>query len=172
MKKWNWQGIAACGLVAVTLAGVALAANQGTQADPLVTLSYLNNKVTPSILSQVDAKIAQREADLVNQLKQQSGGQTTDKPTTGTASSSYTVVTLTQGQQLIGKEGCEFLLRSGSATCVSDSAPGLVDMTGGTTLAPGGALVKNHLYLSTVDGRGVKAVGAVTLLVRGAYSLG
>lgn len=40
-------------------------------------------------------------------------------------------------------------------------------MTAGTTLAGGGALTANHLYLATIEGRGVKASTAVTLLVRG-----
>lgn len=169
MNKSKWRArLAAGALVAVTLAGMALAAgSQGTQSDPLVTLSYLNNKATPAILTQVDTKIAQRESELVGMLQDKLGN-----GASGTASSAYQVVTLTQGQQLIGKEGCEFLLRSGTASCVSDSSPGLVDMTAGSTLAPGGSLVQNHLYLGTIDGRGVKAASAVTLLVRGGYTVG
>ena len=54
---------------------------------------------------------------------------------------------------------------------LSDTSPGLVDMTAGTTLAGGGALTANHLYLATIEGRGVKASTAVTLLVRGTYSI-
>ena len=38
-------------------------------------------------------------------------------------------------------------------------------------LAGGGALTANHLYLATIEGRGVKASTAVTLLVRGTYSI-
>lgn len=63
-SKWPVR-LASGALVCLTLAGVALAAGQqGTQADPLVSLSYLNQQATPSILAQVDAKIAQREAEL------------------------------------------------------------------------------------------------------------
>ena len=80
-------------------------------------------------------------------------------------------MTLKQGQQLIAGAACEILLRSGTAVCVSDSSPGLVDMTDGSALAPGGALSANHLYLATIDGRGVKASGAVTLMVRGNYNI-
>ena len=114
MKKTHWPTRLAAGcLVTLTLVGVAFAAGQqGSQSDPLVTLSYLTQKATPSIL-----------------------------------------------------------LRSGTATCVSDTSPGLVDMTAGTTLAGGGALTANHLYLATIEGRGVKASTAVTLLVRGTYSI-
>ena len=54
---------------------------------------------------------------------------------------------------------------------MSDSAPGLVDMTAGGTLSSGGSLVQNHLYLGTIDGRGVKATSAVTFLGRGSYTI-
>ena len=88
-----------------------------------------------------------------------------------TGSAVYQVVELSAGQTLTGSAACELLLRSGTATCVSDSSPGLVDMTDGSTLANGGALKANHLYLATIEGRGVKASTAVTLMVRGTYSI-
>ena len=75
-------------------------------------------------------------------------------------------VTLEDMQQVT-----ELLLRSGTATCVSDSSPGLVDMTDGATLANGGALKANHLYLATIEGRGVRASTAVTIMVRGEYTV-
>ena len=179
--KWPVRLISGC-LVTAALLGVALAAGtQGSQSDPLVTLSYLEQKTVPAVLEQVDQQIADREAELKSQLTtvtqgyvQQveqalaSGGSAGQ---TGTAGSAYQVVTLSQGQTITGGAACEFLLRSGTALCVSDSSPGLVDMTDGTTLASGGALTANHLYLATIEGRGVKASTAVTLLVRGSYTI-
>lgn len=178
-SKWARRLTAAL-VVGIALGGVALAAGQGTQSDPLVTLSYLTDRATPAILSQVDQHITQRESTLKASLEEvarqyvQEVEAALSGASTGTGTSAagaYRVVNLTAGQQLIGSEGCEFLLRSGSAQCVSDSAPGLVDMTAGGTLASGGSLVQNHLYLGTIDGRGVKAISAVTLLVRGSYTI-
>ena len=65
------------------------------------------------------------------------------------------------------------MLRSGSATCVSadKSTPGLVDITDGSSINHGSALQTNHLYTMTAD-RGVSAADAVTLLVRGSYTIG
>ena len=65
MKKTHWPTRLAAGcLVTLTLVGVAFAAGQqGSQSDPLVTLSYLTQKATPSILSQVDSKRTARETD-------------------------------------------------------------------------------------------------------------
>lgn len=178
MKQQKWMSrLVAGSLVTISLAGVALAASQGSQSDPLVTLSYLNDKATPAIMAQVDAKVSQREAALKGQLDQAVAGYVKEVEgklsgsTGGGTSSSYQVVTLTKGQKLVAGVSCEILLRSGAATCVSESSPGLVDMTSGSTLSPGGSLVANHLYLATIAGRGVKATSAVTLMVRGSYSV-
>ena len=82
-----------------------------------------------------------------------------------TASSSFVVVTLSNGQTLKGDIGCEVMLRVGSAVCVASSTPGLVDESAAPTLNNGGALVQNHLYLMTIENRGVKATAATTKLL-------
>ena len=82
------------------------------------------------------------------------------------------VVTLTSGQVLTGDIGCEVLLRVGTAVCVSPSSPGLIDETAATALNNGSALVQNHLYMMTIEGRGVRATAGTTkLLVRGSYTV-
>ena len=172
MKKSTWPlRLAAGGLMIAALAGVAFAAGQqGSQSDPLVTLSYLTEKAGPDLLAQVDALIARRQGELAAQLNQeldrrlQGGG-------TASASGSYTVVTLRQGQALTASAGCELLLRSGTAVCAAPAAPGLIDASGGTDLDGGGALLANHLYLAPADGHGLTAGSEATLLVRGGYTL-
>lgn len=186
MKKKAWPvRLISGGLVTLTLLGVAVAAGQqGSQSDPLVTLSYLNQQVTPAILAQVDSQLTARQSELEGKLaavkdsyvkeveaKLNGSGGTSSGGQTASGSASYQVVTLSAGQTLTGGAACEFLLRTGTATCVSDSSPGLVDMTDGTTLASGGALKANHLYLGTIEGRGVKASTAVTIMVRGSYTI-
>ncbi len=84
----------------------------------------------------------------------------------------FTVVTLSQGQTLYGSIGCEIMLRVGTAECVADSVPGLVDGTSGGTLNGGKALEQNHLYMATIENRGVRATAAtVKVLVRGGYTI-
>ena len=64
------------------------------------------------------------------------------------------------------------VLQFACATCVASSAPGLIDETTGTTLSGGSALVQNHLYMMTVENRGVRAgTATVKLLVRGGYTV-
>lgn len=171
-------------LLTVAVAGGALAlvlgAAAGSQTDPLITMSYLTDVHTPAVLKQVDAKLESREQALVDKLNAVAAQYEKDMDdklanagggTAGTASSVYTVVAVKAGQQLLGGTGTEFMLRGGTAACVAASAPGLIDSTGGDTLANGGALQLNHLYLSTADGRGLKATADATVLVRGSYTV-
>ena len=159
MKKDRWPLRAAALLVlsALLMTTVSLAAEAGSGEDPLVTLSYLNDTFFNSIMERVDQKIAQRTGQAV------SGG---------SSSASFAVVTLSEGQTLTGGVGCEVMLRVGSAVCVSPSDPGLIDETTAATLANGGALAQNHLYMMTIEGRGVRATaGTVKVLARGSYTV-
>lgn len=180
-KKWPLRAATAL-LVVVTLAGFAvLATESGTQTDPLITLSYLTNTLTPAILQQTDAKISANNTLLTSDLTEQINAfarQMDDKiaalepggQTPGT-SSTYTVVSLNSGQTLSGTVGTEIMLRVGTAVCVASSSPGLIDMTDGSILNNGSALVKNHLYMATIENRGIKATAAAKVLVRGTYTV-
>ena len=161
-NKWALRLAALMLISCLAMTGVSLAVEPGSASDPLVTLSYLNETFLGQIMTQVDQKIAARNS----QLLQHSGG-------TGSASSTeFTVVTLSKGQTLTGDIGCEVMLRIGSASCVSPSNPGLIDETTAAALNNGGALAVNHLYMMTIEGRGVKAGAATTkLLVRGTYTI-
>ena len=160
MKKKRWPLAAALVLSLLLTATAALAAGAGSQEDPLVTLSYLNGTFLNTLLQRVDQKLAERDG----------GGL---QPGSASASgSAFSLITLSDGQVLTGDIGCEVLLRIGSAVCVSPSEPGLIDETAGQTLSGGASLAQNHLYMMTIDGRGVRASAAVTkLLVRGSYTL-
>lgn len=162
-QKWKGRLLALLALVGALSMTAALAADAGSDGDPLVTLSYLNDTFLGEILQRVDQKIADRN----QQLPKPDGG-----GTGGGTNQVFSVVTLSSGQKLMGSVGCEVLLRVGTASCIASSAPGLIDETSGAALAAGGALAPNHLYLMSVDGRGVKATSGTTkLLVRGSYTI-
>ena len=146
----------------------AAAAGAGTADDPLVPLSYLNETFLAAVQKRIDEAVSSRNASLTAYIdgKLGSGG-----GSAGTASS-FAVVTIPARKTLVGDIGCEVMLRVGGATCVSPSTPGLIDETTGGTLENGKALVKNHLYMMTIEGRGVKAgSGTVKVLVRGSYTI-
>lgn len=150
------------GLLSLT---VTAAAGVGTDDDPLVTLSYLKETFMDDIMKKVDEKIAGRN----KQITQQLGGQVSSGEN---VASTFTVVTLSNGQVLTGDIGCEVLLRVGTAVCVSPSSPGLIDQSSASVLNNNGALVQNHLYMMTIEGRGVKATAGTTkLMVRGGYTI-
>lgn len=167
MKRNRWLiRVMAVLLICCTVTGTAaLAAEAGSSGDPLVTLSYLNDTFLNSVLKKVDDKIAARNRQIVQQL----GGQAS---TPGSAADTFTVITLSQGQTLTGGIGCEVMLRVGTAVCVAPSAPGLIDETTGSALNNGSVLAINHLYMMTIENRGVKATaGTVKVLVRGSYTI-
>ena len=66
MIQKKWTAITAALLLAVlVLAGfLALAAEYGTQDDPLVSLSYINNVLAPETLKKVDAEIEKKIEEL------------------------------------------------------------------------------------------------------------
>lgn len=168
MKKNRWflrlvSLLMICGVMNVT---AAVAVEVGSSEDPLVTLSYLNEVFMKDILGKVDQEIGQRNQEIVKAM----GGQVAGEA--GGSVSTFTVVTLANGQVLTGDIGCEVMLRVGSAVCVSPSAPGLINETTGTVLNNGGALAANNLYMMTIEGRGVRATAVTTkILVRGTYTI-
>ena len=185
MKKNRWGVrlaallLAGCTLLLVT---VTAAGGAGSESDPLVTLSYLNETFLAQVLGKVDEQLEERDKELSDKLDAQVKKDTAAlaeqyagrSPTAGETgkSDTFTVITLTSGETLRGEIGCEVMLRVGTANCVSPSSPGLIDETDASILESGRALVKNHLYMMTIDERGVKATAATTkLLVRGGYTI-
>lgn len=171
-------------LLLAGLLGVALvltvAATQGSEADPLVTLGYLKERFLPEVMTQFEAKAAEREKTVEVKMRAMVDGYTQEMEQRfqkvlnqgqQTAQSGFAVVDLMAGQTLLLSTGSEVLLRSGEAVCVATSAPGLVDTTGGEALESKQPLQENHLYLSTTEGRGLTAGTAVCVLVQGAYTV-
>ena len=167
-KKWMIRA-SALTLSALCLGtGAALAAS-GDANDPLVTLSYLNQTAIPQIVDQVEQKTAVRQEELKNTFNAQisqylQGGQG--------SSAGYTLVTMSAGQVMHMEIGCEVLLRVGSATVQASDSPALIDLSVGGTVNSGASLTKNHLYMSTIEGRTITAAaGTVKMLVRGSYTV-
>ena len=137
MKKRNNAFARLVGLLLVSATvltlTVAATGGAGTSSDPLVTLSYLNEKFLPQILSEVDKKTASREQTLSSKLTEQVKSETqafeqkygaSSGNTSGGTAMSFTVITLNQGQILYMGVGCEAMLRTGSGVCVEASTPG------------------------------------------------
>lgn len=142
-------------LALVFIAGVsayAAGSGLGTSSDPLVTLSYVEKTLTPSILEKFNQ-------ELDNAIKNSGPGAST--------SDSFVAVSLINGQTLTGGTGCEIIPRSGTVTALGR----LVDTTSGSTAESGASIYANHLYMGTAQGCGVAAGSSVLLLVRGSYTI-
>ena len=166
MKKLKIAAAAACVCFLLT---AAYAASAGGPDDPLVTLSYLNGTFTSQVKDMVDQTVNQRKAEMEQSLNSILAGYGGSGASAGSV---FTVVTLTQGQSLVGDVGCEVMLRVGTAVCGSTDSVGLIDTTSGGVLGNGQALVTNHLYMVTISTRRVTATsGTVKVLARGPYSI-
>ncbi len=178
-KKYWGVRLGAVVMAAVCLmAGAAIAAGEGTQADPLITLSYLTKTAIPAILEQVDGRAQAHQQELVNKLDQEirtysaKMEEIVGEESGEQNASSYTVVTLKKDQKLNMEIGCEVMLRIGTARCLSPSNPGLINTTTGSALGNGEDLATNHLYMATIAGRGITATAnTVKVLVRGSYTI-
>ena len=169
-KKWMIRLGAGALAAGCLVMGAALAA--GDQEDPLVTLSYLNQTAIPQIVEQVEERTAQRQEELEESFRTQLNQYQQGNQGGETASAGYTLVTLAQGQVMQLEVGCEVLLRVGAASVQADSSPALIDLSAGGTADGGAALDKNHLYMSTIEGRTLTADAAtVKVLVRGGYTV-
>lgn len=200
MKKWSiWV---TCVLVAVMMiAGLgAIAAEYGSQSDPLVTLSYIEQVLLPNAQKEVDKTVSGAMEDFEDELSDSNksiqsyidkklrsfaSGDVDDELIDAIAAAileqsdgsitageaSWSVVQVPAGCTVVCEVGVQSILRVGQATCVAAGSPGLVDLSNGEVLANGGALAANHLYAASVQGRGIYTAQGCTLLIAGSYTI-
>ena len=158
----------------LAVAGITAAAvsNFGTESNPLVTKSYIDNVVAENILKELDTSISAQadklKSDFNEQIENFSGGGSA----TGTPSS-FEVLTLKNNQVIRCSVGTQILLRSGSATCYGGDSPRLVNTTNGTTLdEAGSALTANNMYLVSIENNGLRArEDGTVILISGTYTI-
>lgn len=192
-KKWTiWL---TCALVAVLMvAGLGvIAAEYGSQSDPLVTLSYIEQVLLPQAKKDVDQQVEDSMEDfedLLNaknkdiqkyidkKLRSFAAGDVDDAlveeiaaiiaeqmEASVPANAPWAVVEVPAGYTVACEAGVQVILRGGQASCDSS----LVDLSNGETLA-GGALAANHLYAVDAQGKSLVSQGC-TLLISGGYTI-
>lgn len=124
-----------CMCVAVTYIAYAQA---GTEGDPVISLSYLEQVFKPEIRQET----------------------------------SFKVVSVASGQSIYGTDGCEMILRMGSADIIATQKGGVCDATAGVDLADGTPAPGNHMLIVPLgDGRGLAAKADCLVMVKGGYSI-
>lgn len=183
-------------LIVLVLVGIAaIAAEYGTQADPLVSQGYIDSVFGPQLLSQVDDMFSKKFSavsneintaqDLIDQkisefesrqlsiavdqafLENVSGQVIQSVQDQSYYQTTFTPVTVPKGKRIVLGIGTEAVVQSGNGKCVSS----LVDTTTGGTASANTAVSKYHLYLSDAQGSGISATSELTLLVRGSYQI-
>lgn len=142
-------------IIAISLVTAIVAiASPGGSDDPLITLSYINDKLIPEIKEYIDEKFAENPAA-------ESGNP-----------SSFVLVNVKANHKIIGDEGTEFVLRMGSGVIVATANGGVADLTAGVDLANGTPIPPNHNLLSPKsDSRGVRMNTDGILLIKGTYTV-
>lgn len=130
----------------------AVAADPGTDANPLVSQDY------------VDAKINELTAK-INALTDAGGN-------VKAQGEKYVVVDVKANQQLVAGDSTEIILRMGKAKAIGSDMGGLSDVTAGIDIQTGGNIPANHLLIvPRNDGRGLKAVTDVKIMIKGIYAI-
>lgn len=160
MKIKNFNKAVLTLVLATAVMGTTIAFSEpGTKNDPLVSLSYLENKID-EFKEYVDMRISEIEESKSVEMV------------------SFKVVELSAGQSIIGSEGTEIILRGGTekgagkAEVVASGNDGLSDITDGKDLKNGQEVPLNHLLIvPRDDGRGVCAITDSVYLVKGDYEI-
>ena len=132
-------------LLSICLPGMA--ADPGSNEDPLVTLSYINDVLMPQVKSYVDSK-------------------------TTTSGDGFKIVNLNAGQTVIAQASTEMILRMGSAQIVATAKGGVADVTHGIDLQNGAVMPANHLLIVPLDdGRGAQMLSDGIIMIKGSYTV-
>ena len=117
------------------------------------------------IIEEVTEKIRAQIAVLQTQTQKPAETATVEIP-------AYIPVSLSAGEILIGAEGAEIILRSGTAKGYTMVADGLANTTTGQDIGNNVDIGRNNLLIvPRADGRGVQATTDVWLLVKGEYHI-
>ncbi len=165
--------IALAAMLALGIAALAVdaATSAGTEDDPLVTLSYINDVFVPYVTDLFRKDLEEKETALRTDLEDRVAALERAGLEASSGGSRFAPVTLEAGQTLLCSQGTEILLRSGRAVAASSDGAGLADTGTSGSLSGGEALAVNHMYMATGDGVGVRAEETATILVRGEYTI-
>lgn len=180
IRSWNKKTITSLliivsSLVAVHIIQAATAAEPGTDSDPLVTKSYVDQKVSsisakdPELTKKVD-ELTKTVEELVSKNKEmETRLESIEKY------GMFVALELTEKQKLMAGESAEIIVRGGSAKAIGGAGGGLSDITSGTgaDINTDQNVPLNHLLLvSRDDGRGIKIVSKKAwVLVKGPYTI-
>ena len=157
-------------IVFAVLLTTAIFAAPGDSTDPIIVLSYLNQRIDNLInsynLDKLDGSLTSIKSD-IQDLKdsQTSGGN-------NTSSNEFAIEEIKAGQKIICQSGTELILRQGTALVIGSDLGGISDVTKGADIKDGKPVIANHFMLvPRSDGRGVTTDDMALFMVRGVYEV-
>ena len=180
-------------LIAVFTVG-ALAADPGSSDDPLISLSYFEDKIeslketlledlsnafnlkfndlSDDFTNKFDEAVETFSDELRDSKKELDDTLEEIRENGVSAPTEFKVITLGEGEIILCEAGTEIIVRSGKSVVVTDknSSGGISDITAGKDLANNEAIVNNHLLIvPKADGRGIKANITGAIMIKGNY---
>ena len=156
MKK-RMKFMLVAGLICICTMFSVVLADPGTDGDPLISLSYIEDVLMPKIEQYVESKLA---------------GVSSDGTEQSAAANTFVVVEANKGDKIICSAGAELILRMGKAEIIATEKGGLADTTAGYDLANGTEMPANYLLIVPVDdGRGIEAQTDIIVMIKGNYRI-
>jgi len=148
-------------ILAIAFTAVVFAA-PGDTNDPIVVLSYLNDRL--------NALKEEFKLDEIPLLLKKVDDLSSTKGSEG--STRLEVVELFGGERLIAGAGTELILRGGKAYVIGSELGGISNVTAGKDFVAGMEFVANHLMIvPRDDGRGAYTDDYAIFMVRGSYEI-
>lgn len=147
-------------LIVVLLSSFIVYASSSTKNDPLVSLSYLDNRI--------EALKVQLKSELREEFEKEKSENTQNSNTTSFPV--FQVMELKENKQIMFSDSAEFILRSGEAVVFDMTSNGIADLTSGTTIRNDEEIIKNHhMLVPRNDGRGVRSITPIWIMIKGEY---
>lgn len=146
--------------------GTVILAHPGTEDDPLVSSSYLDQRLlTLNGIGITDELLYFLIQDITRTVTQNLENEA--------FGNRFTPVNVTGGRVLLGGEGTEIILRTGSATAFTEVLDGVINITTGNELFNGYPIpLNNTIIIPRDDNRGVVINSEnAWFLIRGSYSI-
>jgi hypothetical protein len=145
MKKIRWVIF----VVLLLVFAFIVFANPGSEADPLVSKSYVDGRIS----------------EIMRVLEGHAGGASSG------GGAAFTPVSVAAGQTIYAGEGTEIILRSGRGVIVT-ATDGVTNATTGADLRNSAAVAQNNLLIfPRDDGRGIRVTSNAWFIVKGAYTV-
>lgn len=157
-----------------SLVVIAFAATPGSSEDPLISVSYLENKISElkeELSESLEKTLTENFTKKFEELATETNKTLNNLKKTGTAAPvTFEVVNILANETLICGAGTEIIVRSGECTAIASPSGGLSDVTEGRDIGNGEKITNNHLLIvPRDDGRGITATLGGAVMVKGSY---